>query len=91
MIRLALILSIALQSGLAFARDEKEPFGMLTVDEVSKRLTEKDVFIFDANPDSVYAEHHVPGARHVKFLDVSEKTLPKNRDATLIFYCKNPH
>jgi len=76
--------------GTSFAV-EKEPFGMLSVDDVSKRLGEKDFHVFDSNPESAYLDGHVPGAPHVRFTDVSEKVLPKNKEATLVFYCRNPH
>ncbi|MFH1263628.1 MAG: rhodanese-like domain-containing protein [Pseudomonadota bacterium] len=67
-----------------------DPFGLLTVDQVSDRLGKTEVYVFDANNVTRYKEGHLPGASHVEFNKYSEKALPKNREATLIFYCYNP-
>ncbi len=49
------------------------------------------VAILDANVEDVYAAAHLPGARHVSPVTLSEADLPADRAAPLLFYCKNPH
>jgi hypothetical protein len=44
---------------------ESEPFKPLTVDEVQKRLTQPNVYVYDGNRDELYLEGHVPGAVHL--------------------------
>jgi rhodanese-related sulfurtransferase len=61
----------------------------VSVDEVEKLVGNASVTIVDANSASLYAKGHVPGAINVGFDDVSEKTLPKNKDSTVVFYCMN--
>jgi rhodanese-related sulfurtransferase len=74
---------------LAVAAD-KEPFGRMTVDEVSTHLGQAGFFVFDANSDQMYASGHVPGAKHVSYRTYPQKALPADRTSTLIFYCANP-
>jgi len=64
---------------------------MLSVQEVSDRLGKPGVFIFDANTEETFLAGHVPGATHVQFNKFTQDALPKDKEATLIFYCKNPH
>jgi rhodanese-like protein len=66
-----------------------EPFGRFTVDQVERRLGRPGVFIFDGNPAEVYAEHHLPGAERLNHTQVKKRALPRDKDATLIFYCMN--
>ncbi len=68
---------------------ESEPFGRLTVTQVERRLGQPDVHVFDGNRSETYAEHHLPGAVPLNHKDVTTRTLPEDKDATLIFYCMN--
>jgi hypothetical protein len=68
-----------------------EPFGRLTVPEVSARRLSPGVFLYDNNPQSRYLKSHLPGARWVDPARVSASDLPNDREATLIFYCANEH
>ena len=62
----------------------------LSIDEVSAKLASKDpVFVYDNNTEERYAKGHVPGATWVKYDGVEEKDLPKDKTATLVFYCAN--
>jgi len=67
-----------------------EPFQMASLDEVEKMLASKDVAVYDANPEEVYAKHHLPGARFVAS-DFGAKSLPQDKGTRLVFYCANPH
>jgi hypothetical protein len=61
----------------------------LTVDQVATRLAAHDghTFVFDDNPKEVYVKGHVPTA--VWLDEVNAAALPKDKAATLIFYCHN--
>jgi hypothetical protein len=65
----------------------------MTVDEVEQRLQAKDArfFVFDANMPEVYAKGHVPSATLVPEGGVTASLLPKDKAATLVFYCSNEH
>ena len=73
------------------ARAATEPFKEMTVAEVAKHLHDKGFYVYDANGEKVYDEAHVPGATRIAFDEVKADKLPKDKQATLIFYCKNPH
>ena len=64
-----------------------DPFQMISVDEVSKLVGQPGVHVFDANTRETFAEGRIPGA---VFVEQITKQLPKEKDATLVFYCRNP-
>jgi len=68
---------------------EKDPFGKMNIEAVSKKLGQQDFHVFDANGRSTFLSGHVPGAKHVHFLKYESSELPKNKEATLLFYCQN--
>jgi hypothetical protein len=68
-----------------------EGFATLSVDEVGQKIGKPDVFVFDGNTAETYAKGHLPGARWIHHDDVKAETMPPNKEATLIFYCKNEH
>jgi len=63
----------------------------LTIDEVSQRIAVNDgkTFVYDNNDKDRYDKGHVPGAKWVKFDNVTAADLPADKGATLIFYCAN--
>ena len=71
------------------SKPEPEPFGHFTIGQVQRRLDQPNVHVFDGNPTEIYYENHVPGAVRLNSKDITEKTLPADKDATLIFYCMN--
>lgn len=70
---------------------ESEPFGHLTVDQVERRLGRTDLLLVDGNSAETYALHHLPGAVRMNHKEIKAKVLPKDKSATLIFYCANEH
>ncbi len=70
-------------------RPEPDPFGRFTVNQVERRLGQPNVYVFDGNSPETYAEHHLPGAVRLNHKDITPDALPKEIDATLIFYCMN--
>jgi rhodanese-related sulfurtransferase len=66
-----------------------DPFEMISIDEVAKLLGTPGVRVYDANTRQTYEEAHLPGATFVTSKTVA-KELPQDKDARLIYYCKNP-
>jgi len=90
---IAAIAFAALAQAAARAEEAKEPepFGRLTVDEAAQKLGKKGVYFFDNNPNELFAQGHVPGAKWVKYDAVTAGDLPSDKAATLVFYCANEH
>ena len=81
-------------AALAFAGPARakgpEPFQIISVEEASKLVGRPGVLFFDANTRQTFDQGRVPGATFVGHL-ADASPLPKQRkDATLIFYCRNP-
>ncbi len=72
------------------AATDREPFGLLTIDEVAADVGKAGVYLLDANTREVFEAGHLPGAKLVPF-KVNASDLPADRSAKLIFYCQNPH
>jgi rhodanese-related sulfurtransferase len=70
----------------------KKTFGVptISIEDVERQLGQSGVFIFDANPERVWAHGHVPGAKNVDPADYTPADLPADKNATLIFYCSDP-
>lgn len=68
-----------------------EPFGRLTVDQVSQLVGKPGVAIYDDNAESMYEDGHIPGAKRVGVSEVSAEKLPADKSTELVFYCANPH
>jgi rhodanese-related sulfurtransferase len=74
-------------SPLAARAEEKDPFGSLTVDQVSDLIGKQDVKVFDNNSVDRYKQSHLPTAKWVDFKDVKPSDLPGDKEAKLVFYC----
>ncbi len=89
-IRRALATAGALFAVAASAGGSKaEPFSMVSMDEVEKMLGQPDVYVVDANPEEVFKQNHVPGARWWRSAPLA-KLLPAEKDRRLVFYCASP-
>ncbi len=60
----------------------------LTMAQVEQLLGKPGVFIFDVNPPDLWEQSHLPGAIFIDRPDI-KRFLPRDRKATLIFYCAN--
>jgi len=95
--RVTLLASLAVLAALLLlplagppAHPSPDPFRLVDAEHVSNLLGKPGVYVFDANTREVYVRGHLPGARFVSYKDYPASTLPQDRGATLIFYCKNP-
>jgi rhodanese-related sulfurtransferase len=83
------LLGLAVVMATTAAPRPKEGFGHVSIDEVERFLGKSDVYIFDVNVPEIWAEHHLPGAIHVKDAKL-KRYLPADKNAILIFYCAEP-
>lgn len=86
-------------TGIATAAEQApqgEPFGRFTIEQLDAKLKEAKagklkLYIFDNNSHERYQKSHLPGARWVDYSKLQVSDLPKEKDATLVFYCANEH
>lgn len=99
---LALLLAgpaILPQSAVAAAADKAqndEPFGRFTIEQLEAKLKDAKagklkLFVYDNNSRERFRQSHVPTARWVDYTKLQATDLPKEKDATLVFYCANEH
>ncbi len=88
---LAGLASLALVACRTARAEGPEPFGRLSIAEVSGLIGKPGVAIYDDNSESVYRAGHLPGAKHLGVSEVSAALLPADRSTELVFYCANPH
>jgi rhodanese-related sulfurtransferase len=78
-----------MMAALLVAAPAQEGFGELTVDQVDQLIQSKQADVFDNNGQDEWKAAHVPTAKWVKFNDVKESDLPKDKARELVFYCHN--
>lgn len=81
-----LLASFAAMITTAYAR---EPYTIISMDEVAQRLNKPKVHILDVNVLELWEKHHLPGAVHVDSPDLT-RFLPIDKTALIIFYCAGP-
>jgi rhodanese-related sulfurtransferase len=62
---------------------------VISVNQVAQKRAEPETYIYDCNGAQLFAQGHIPGATLMAFDKVTAQVLPKNKSATLIFYCFN--
>ncbi|GAA5178994.1 hypothetical protein GCM10023322_07590 [Rugosimonospora acidiphila] len=72
---------------LQYARSLRIP--TLTAVDLSNRMDRPDLFVFDANRTTLWQRGHVPEAVFVGQEDIPVDRLPADRQAQLVFYCRD--
>lgn len=67
-----------------------EELPMISTEDLSKGIKEKTISVVDCNTSEVYKKGHIPGAVYMNSTAPDAKVLPKDKNAALVFYCKNP-
>lgn len=88
--RLARLLLLAALVLPATPRGDDGAVQEASVDQVASMLGRQGVYVYDANTEEVHRQAHLPGARYLP-LRFDPGTLPADKRAQLVFYCKNPH
>lgn len=71
------------------AAESREEIPHLSPAEVHARMQAGTIVVFDANPPDIFSKHHVPGALHVEYDQVSGTDLPADKARAIVFYCMN--
>lgn len=76
---------------LGFTLRYVRSFGIPTLSprELLTRMDEPDCFIFDSNRTTLWNHGHIPGAVFVGQEDLPSDLLPRNKRASLVFYCRD--
>jgi rhodanese-related sulfurtransferase len=69
---------------------DKGALSEMTVEQVAKRLGQKNFFVIDNNNRGRWAAGHVPGAKNLNAGEFTQADLPSDKSATLVFYCAGP-
>ena len=69
---------------------DKGALNEMTVEQVAKRLGQKNFFVIDNNNRGRWVAGHVPGAKNLNAADLTQADLPSDKSATLVFYCAGP-
>lgn len=89
-VAIALLLVLAAVAALACATTRgRDPFAMVSMDEVQRMMAEPDVALIDANTPDTFEKNHLPGARYYKAAPFAE-VLPAEKSKRLVFYCASP-
>ena len=80
---------IILAAAACAGERKAEPFTLVSVDDVERMIGRPDVFVVDANPEDVFQQNHVPGARWWRSAPLAQ-LLPAQKDRSLVFYCASP-
>lgn len=78
---------VFLRFTLEYARSWQIP--TLRAADLKERLARPDVFVLDANRLTLWESGHVPQAAFVGQEDLPVDRLPADRDAELVFYCRD--
>lgn len=84
-IRIGTAFAVLALGGAACSRG----FGELTPAQVHDLLGRSGVYLYDNNPEDLFAAGHLPGAVHLNAAHFLPWDLPGDHDATLVFYCHN--
>jgi rhodanese-related sulfurtransferase len=67
--------------------------GLITIspEALHRRIQDREpVAIIDVNAHSSWVQARVPGASNLDPVGYSDRDLPADKDAALVFYCSNP-
>lgn len=69
-----------------------DPSKVIKVAEMKKIYDEKTALIIDCRPPGRYNEGHIPGAINIWFAEFDKyiDTLPKDKNAPIVYYCQGP-
>jgi Rhodanese-related sulfurtransferase len=67
-----------------------EEFNFISTEELAKGIQDKSLVVVDCNRPETYQNGHIPTALYMNSSVPDAKVLPKDKNANLVFYCKNP-
>lgn len=66
-----------------------EDLKTISTQELAQGIANKTLLVFDNNSPKVYQKNHIPTAVHLDPRSPDASLLPPDKNAKLIFYCKN--
>lgn len=69
---------------------QADDFKTISTTDLAKGIQDKSLTVMDCNTDEVYKKGHIPGAIFMTGDEAGAKALPQDKNASLVFYCKNP-
>lgn len=59
-------------------------------EELTKRLTDRDLVVLDVRPEAEFRAGHIPGARSLPIGDLKRRLRELPADAEVVAYCRGP-
>ncbi len=83
-------LAIALCLGfMACSSVAKEELPTISTGDLAAGIAAKSLMVIDNNTPEIFAKNHIPTAVHMDPRNPDLKLFPTDKDAKLVFYCKN--
>ncbi|WP_427004448.1 ArsR/SmtB family transcription factor [Pseudarthrobacter sp. H2] len=70
---------------------ERDQLGMITRDELRRRLREGDVVVLDVRPQPEYDAGHIPGALSLPVADLKSRLREIPQGSEIVAYCRGPY
>lgn len=86
---LGLVLMALIVGATACSEVGKVKLATITTEELSTGIADKSLFVVDNNTPEIFAKNHIVTAQHMDPRQLDQQRLPANKDAKLVFYCKN--
>jgi len=64
---------------------------VLTIEDLEKRLSAKDIVLIDVRPSEEYLTAHIPGAISIPLQDLESMIEKLPKDKEIVAYCRGPH
>ncbi|MDT2522419.1 metalloregulator ArsR/SmtB family transcription factor [Enterococcus raffinosus] len=64
---------------------------VLTIEDLEKRLSAKDIVLIDVRPSEEYLTAHIPGAISIPLQDLESMIEKLPEDKEIVAYCRGPH
>ncbi len=74
----------------ALAAHAAEEYKFISTEDLTKGIQDKKLVVIDCNTPEVFKAGHIPGAIFLDTSKLDASVLPKDKTASLVFYCKNP-
>ncbi len=86
----AILLVAFMMTSCRYAKEHmSDDLPAISLEKLVQGVKDKTLYVFDNNTREIFSKNHIPTATYMDVRKPDAKLLPANKDATLVFYCKN--